>query len=157
MWSALSKKHEHPEPNTQANRKHLPDATTETETMKTFLALASAALALSAFGTSEVQAGNSNSRVISTCDHCHKNVYAYYKPIRYVNRSAVYGWVPHYHDHNHVGFHNRAFRGCGPTPVQVYNYGYSSTWPMYYNRQLRDYNVYRSYPTGRGRFHGFWR
>lgn len=115
--------------------------------MKTFLALAAAAIALTAIGTS-AQAGESHHRAAASGYH---NQSAQ-QPSR--SAASVHG---HYHNHNHVGLHNRAFRGCGPTPVQVYNYGYRSTWPMYYHRQLRDYNVYRSYPTSRGRFYGFWR
>ena len=116
--------------------------------MKTFFALATAAIAFTALGTSSAQAGESYSRTTASSQSAH-----------HPSRSAVYSGSAHSHNHyhNHVGFHNRAFRGCGPTPVQVYNYGYRSTWPMYYNRQLRDYNVYRSYPTSRGRFFGFWR
>lgn len=117
--------------------------------MKTLLALASAALTLSFFGASEVQAGETHYRGATSSTH--------YQAARQPSRSAAFSHSLHNHSHNHVGFHNRAFRGCGPTPVQVYNYGYRSTWPMYYNRQLRDYNVYRSYPTSRGRFYGFWR
>ena len=118
--------------------------------MKTFFALATAAIAFTALGT-VAQAGESYSRTTASSSKA--------QAAHHPSRSAVYSGSAHSHNHyhNHVGFHNRAFRGCGPTPVQVYNYGYRSTWPMYYNRQLRDYNVYRSYPTSRGRFFGFWR
>ncbi len=36
-------------------------------------------------------------RVLHSCQHCRKPVYATYRSVRYVNRAAVYGWVPVYH------------------------------------------------------------
>ncbi|MBL9155774.1 MAG: hypothetical protein JNK37_25080 [Verrucomicrobiales bacterium] len=107
--------------------------------MKHLLALTLAAAAALTFGTADVQAGTTASRVHSSCGHCRQPVHAYYRPVRYVNSRAVYGWIPNYHGN------------CGSrTPVQVYNYGYGNRVTRYYTYpDVRSYNVYRNYPTTR--------
>jgi hypothetical protein len=111
----------------------------QTDIMKHLLApvLALATAALISFGSAPTaQAGDSHCRVHSNCGNCHKAVYSHYRPVRYVNSRAVYGWVPRYHSN------------CGRTPVQVYNYGYGTPVTRYYTYpSVRCYNVYGRYPT----------
>lgn len=114
--------------------------------MKTLLSLAAATAAtLFACAPQPAQAGPSQAahcKVHSTCGHCRQPVYTYYRPVRYVNHNPIYGWIPSHHSL------------CGArTPVQVYNYGYGAPVTNYYTYpSVRSYNVYRSYPTSRGRY-----
>ena len=112
--------------------------------MKTLLTLALATAAWFSMTTTPASAGESHSstcKVHSHCSHCSKPVYSFYRPVRYVNAQAVYGWIPSYH--SHCGFRS---------PVQVYNYGYGDRVTRYYSYpDVRSYNVYRTYPTSRAR------
>ena len=116
--------------------------------MKKILALAAAAAALIAFAPAPAQAGTTCKR-ISSCNHCGQSVFAYYRPVRYVNNCAVYGWVPSYHNHPSVSL-NFSFgtspryyssRGCSPAPRT--NFGYST---RYYSVPTYSYRSYPTYP-----------
>lgn len=119
--------------------------------MKTLLAIAAATAALFTFGTTDARADHTHgsSRVLSNCGHCHQPVFAYYRPISYVNRCAVYGWVPAYHNHASSGISIRIQSG---TTGSRYNYGYRTPSVSSHNvhRSLHDYRHVRSYPIYRG-------
>ncbi|MCB1091771.1 MAG: hypothetical protein KDL87_09585, partial [Verrucomicrobiae bacterium] len=65
--------------------------------MKTLLTLALATAAWFSMTTTPASAGESHSstcKVHSHCSHCSQPVYSFYRPVRYVNAQAVYGWIP---------------------------------------------------------------
>ncbi len=64
--------------------------------MKKVLLLAIAALMFGAISAPQAEAQNYQARVISVCQVCHQNVYAYYQPINY-GGIIRYTWVPVYH------------------------------------------------------------
>ncbi|MCB1231328.1 MAG: hypothetical protein KDN19_13730 [Verrucomicrobiae bacterium] len=121
--------------------------------MKTILAIAAATAALFTFGAPKAEAGPS-CQVHSYCDHCHSPIYSYYRPIRYVNNCAVYGWVPSVHTncHSNSGLSIRFY--SGPSSIRYYNYGYRSV-PSYSrgcsSRSVQSYRSVRSYPVFRSR------
>lgn len=125
--------------------------------MKKLLVLAMAVTAILAFAPIEAQAGNSyRSKVLHRCNHCSKNVYAFYRPTRYVGTRAVYGWVPSYHSncgrtsYRSSGYGGSSFRFSFGTR-NYHNYGYSSG---YRYRSIPSIRTSRSYPSFRGRRYG---
>ncbi len=127
--------------------------------MKTLLAIAAATATLFAFGTPDAQAGD-RCRVHSTCHQCHQPVYSYYRPVRYISHTPVYGWVPALHSGCRSQSHGAVSSGVtvrvytGPRTTGYHNYGYRSVpshRSVYSTRSLRDYHVHRSFPTTRYR------
>lgn len=129
--------------------------------MKTILAIAAATVAAFTFGAPEANAGD-RCRVHSTCNHCHKPVYSYYRAVRYINATPVYAWVP--------SLHSSCRSACATTPAvrssgvtvryysgpsvstRTHNYGYRSVpshRSTYSSRSLRSYHVHRSFPSVR--------
>jgi len=51
------------------------------------------------FAPTSAEAGPSyKKKTIGKCSHCNGSVVAYYKPVSYRNGSAIYNWVPSYHN-----------------------------------------------------------
>ena len=130
--------------------------------MKKLLALAIAVTGILAFAPIEAKAGTTyRSKVLNRCHHCGKNVYAFYRPTRYVGTRAVYGWVPSYHgscgrsslSHRSYGYSGSSFRFSFGTP-SYRNNGYSRG---YRYRSIPSVRTYRSYPSYRVRSYRYCR
>ncbi len=65
--------------------------------MKKLLSILAVLAAIFVFAPTKAEAGH-QSRVIGKCQHCHSNIYSYYKPVRYSDGCVRYVWVPDYHD-----------------------------------------------------------
>ena len=64
--------------------------------MKKILIVAAAVAAVFTLAPTKAEAGY-KARVIGKCQHCHGQVYSYYKPVRYSDGCTRYAWVPSYH------------------------------------------------------------
>jgi hypothetical protein len=100
--------------------------------MKKFLLLAVAALFFGAITAARAKAQSYASRVISVCQVCHQNVYAYYQPVNY-GGVIRYTWVPVYH--------TRCVARPVPRVVVPYSYGV----PHYHNHGHSHYHRSPSY------------
>lgn len=123
--------------------------------MKTLLALAAATFALTTVAQPQAQAGHpqaSSCRVHSHCGQCRQPVYSYYRPVRYVNRVAVYAWVPSQHNQCRSGVTTSRYHRGPSVSIHSHNYGYSRLRSYHTTPSLRStQSFYRHSPSIRFR------